>query len=295
MMEIFPFFYSLFAQPFVEYAFMRRALVTCLALGLSGAPLGVFLIMRRMTLMSDALSHAMLPGVGLAFLFAGASLGAMMAGGIAAALLVAIAGGLIARATPLREDASFTGMYLIALAAGVALISLKGGAADIQHILLGNVLGVDGESLRLTALIASASLLSFAAFYRGICLESYDPDYVRGFGRGGVAMHLLFLTLLTLNLVAAFQALGTLMALGLMVLPALSARFWMRGVDGAVVFSVLFAWMMALAGLLLSYHGDLPSGPAIVLSGGGMYVISLVFGRYGGLLAALPRRHHRTG
>ncbi len=284
--------YEYVIQPFAEYGFMSRALVACVALAVGGAPLGVFLVMRRMTLVGDAMSHAILPGASLAFLLFGVSLWPMTLGALAAGVLVAAAAGAAARFTHLKEDASFTGMYLLSLAAGIMIISLKGSAVDLMHILFGNVLAVDSQSLILVTGIATLSALTMAAVYRGLVLECFDPGYLRAIRARGEWMHQLFLLLLVLNLVAAFQALGTLMALGLIVLPAISSRFWMRGMDGAIIFSVCCAIFSAMSGLLLSYHYSLPSGPAIVMMAGGIYVVSVLFGLQGSIAArCLPHKH----
>jgi len=282
-------------QPFVDYGFMRRALAACAALAIGGAPLGVFLVLRRMTLAGDAMSHAILPGVSLAFLFFGLSLKAMTLGGLLAGLLVAFAAGAVTRLTPLKEDASFTGTYLLSLALGVLILSVHGNSIDLAHVLFGNVLAVDNASLLLVTFIATVSLLTLAAIYRSLIVECFDADYLRAVGGHGAAVHQLFLGLVALNLVSAFQALGTLMALGVMVLPAIASRFWSRTVDGAIAVAIGFALCSAFIGLLFSYHYGAPSGPAIVLTAGLFYVISVTAGRYGSIGARFfPRRHYAS-
>ncbi len=210
---------DLIVGPFAEFAFMRRALVATVALSMSAAPLGVFLSLRRMSLLGDALSHAVLPGVAIGFMLAGLSLGAMAAGGVVAGLLVAALAGMISRATPLKEDASLAALYLMALALGVTLISRQGSQLDLLHILFGSALGVDEAGLLLVASVASISLLALAAMYRGLVLETFDPIYLSATGHRGWVWQQGFLMLVVINLVAGFQTLGTLMAVGLMMLP----------------------------------------------------------------------------
>jgi len=270
-------------QPFTEYAFMRRALVATFALSLGSAPLGVLLVLRRMSLLGDALGHAMLPGVAAGFLMAGFSVWAMSAGGFVAALVVALTAGLLTRATALREDANFAALYLIALAAGVMMVTARGSSVDLMHLLFGTILAVDDASLLLIAAVASVTLLSLAWFYRPLLAECVDPGFLRSVGGIGARMHLLFLTLVAANLVAGFQALGTLMAVGMMMLPAAAARFWGTEVWSIAVLAAALAALSGLLGLLLSYHGEYPSGPAIVLVAGLFYVVSLVVGPRGGL------------
>lgn len=284
--------YEAILQPFVEYGFMRRALAACAALAVSGAPLGVFLVLRRMTLVGDAMSHAILPGVSLAFLAFGLSLMPMTLGGLLAGLLVAAAAGAVTRFTPLKEDASFTGAYVMSLAAGVLILSLHGTSTDLMHVLFGNVLAVDKASLLLVTSIASLSLLLLALIYRALIVECFDPEFLRGVRGGGGWIQQVFLLLVVLNLVAAFQSLGTMMAMGVMVLPAIAARFWTKNIDAAMGISVAFALAASFTGLLLSYHYALPSGPAIVMTAGAFYVASLLAGRHGSLRANLLRSKH---
>ena len=171
--------------PFAEFSFMRRALVATLALSLSAAPLGVFLTLRRMSLLGDALSHAVLPGVAIGFMLSGLSLTAMALGGVLAGMLVAGIAGLVTRFTTLKEDASLAALYLVALALGVMLISGHGTQLDLLHILFGSALGVDGQGLLMVAGVASVSLLLLAAMYRGLVLESFDPVFLGAAGRRG--------------------------------------------------------------------------------------------------------------
>ena len=280
--------------PFAEFAFMRRALVATLALSLSAAPLGVFLTLRRMSLLGDALSHAVLPGVAVGFMLFGLSLPAMAAGGVLAGLLVAGIAGLVSRATSLKEDASLAALYLVALALGVALISRQGSQLDLLHILFGSALGVDASGLLLVAGVASVSLLALAAGYRGLVLETFDPVFLSASGHRGWVWQQGFLMLVVLNLVAGFQTLGTLMAVGLMMLPAVSARLWHEQLSAQLINASAQAMAASLAGLLLSYHLDTPSGPTIIGCAGVLYALSLLLSP-GGWLPRLAKRRHRVG
>lgn len=289
-----PDLHGLLVAPFAEFAFMRRALVASLALALGCAPVGVLLILRRMSLVGDALSHAILPGAAVAFLFAGLSLGAMALGGFVAGLLTALGAGALSRLTPLREDATFAVFYLVALASGVMLVSATGSSVDLLHVLFGSVMAVDDTALILVATVASVSMLAVAALFRGLVFQSFDGDFLRVGGGPERALHAVFLVLLVANLVAAFLALGTLMAVGLMMLPAAAARSWARSVAGMIGVATALAALSAYAGLVLSFATDAPAGPAIILAAGACYALSVLFGPVGGLLLrALPRRHLR--
>ncbi|MFG6414310.1 metal ABC transporter permease [Roseateles sp. DC23W] len=275
--------YELLAAPFVDFGFMRRALVACLALALGSAPVGVLLVLRRMSLVGDAMAHALLPGAALGAAVAGFSLWAMSLGGFLAALAVAVAASWLTQRTAQREDASFTALYLIALAAGVMLVSSRGSSVDLMHLLFGSVLAVDDAALLLVAGVASVSLLALAAAYRPLVVACIDPSWLRQMGAGGWAGTVL-LVLAVANLVACFQALGTLMSVGLMMLPATSARFWVARIAPQMAVAALLALLSGVAGLLLSFHGEQASGPAIVLVAGGFYLLSLLFGTREGLL-----------
>jgi len=282
-------------DPFIEFGFMRRALVACVALGLGSAPIGTLLVLRRMSLVGDAMAHALLPGAAIGFAVAGFSLVAMGGGGFVAALLVALLAGWVSHATAQREDASFAAFYLIALAAGVMIISTRGTPVDLMHVLFGSILAVDDAALLLVAGVTSATLLALALLYRPLVVECVDPGFLRSVGGPAAAMHHGFLVLLVLNLVSGFQALGTLMAVGLMMLPATAARFWAQEVWSLAAVAALIAMAAGAGGLLLSYHLNLPSGPSIVLLAGIAYIASLLFGRRDSLLARqLALRWHRT-
>lgn len=276
-------------QPFADYGFMRRALAGCLALSAGAAPLGTILLLRRMSLVGDAMSHAILPGAALGYLLFGLSLPAMTMGGLAAGLTVAMLSGVVTRYTALREDASFAGFYLISLALGVLLISLRGSNVDLLHVLFGSVLALDDPTLYLTATIAMLSMLGLALVYRPLLMECLDPGYLRLQGRMGRISHAVFMLLLVLNLVGGFHSLGTLMAVALVVLPAASARFWLRGVGLQMALSMGIAMAGSVLGLLLSYHAGIAASAAIALGLGLLYLLSLCLGRLGSVRAQRQR------
>ena len=284
--------YDILISPFLEFDFMRRALVATLALSLGAAPIGVILMLRRMSLMGDAMAHAILPGAAVGFLVAGLNLFAMSIGGLIAGLLVALLAGAVARATELKEDASLAACFLVSLALGVTIVSARGTNIDLLHFLFGNVLGLDTATLVLIAAISTLSLLILALIWRPLVLECVDPGFLRSISRAGAPVHIAFLGLVVLNLVGGFQALGTLLAVGLMMLPAFTARFWTRDITAMIVAAVVVGALAGYFGLLLSFHAGVAAGPAIILVAGALYLGSVLFGRVGGILRQLfPKQH----
>lgn len=287
--------WEIFFSPFAEFGFMRRALFGCIAISVGATPVGVFLMLRRMSLTGDAMAHAILPGAAVGYLIFGLSLGAMTIGGLIAGMAVALLSGFVTRVTALREDASLAAFYLISLALGVLIVSTRGSNVDLMHVLFGTVLALDDAALILLCSIASLSVLVLAALFRPLVLECADPQFLRSVSGLSAVTHLTFLALVVLNLVGGFHALGTLMAVGIMILPAAAARFWAESIGGLITAAVVTAVFSSLCGLLLSYYFSLPSGPAIILVAGIVYGVSLVIGPAHGLIArTLPRFHIET-
>jgi zinc/manganese transport system permease protein len=278
--------------PFTEFEFMRRALAAVIALALGGAPIGVFLMLRRMSLVGDAMAHAILPGAAIGFLLSGLNLFAMTTGGLIAGFSVAILAGVVARTTELKEDASLATFYLVSLALGVTIVSIKGTNIDLLHVLFGDILAMDDPTLLVVAFNATISLVVLAVIFRPLVIESVDPVFLRTVSHAGAPAHLLFLALVVINLVNGFQALGTLLAVGLMILPAGIARFWSRDISGMIAIAVGSAIVSGYAGLVLSFQTRVPSGPAIILAASALYIASLLFGSVGGLFRRMfPGRH----
>jgi zinc/manganese transport system permease protein len=287
--------HDLLIAPFAEFAFMRRALAGSVALAIAGPPLGVFLILRRMALTGDAVGHAILPGAALGYLAAGLSLGPMTIGGLAAGLIVAAGSGVVARATILREDASLAAFYLISLALGVTIVSLRGSNIDLLHVLFGSVLALDDATLILLASIASMTLAGLAILYRPLVLETVDTGFLASVSKSGGLVQIAFLALVVLNLVGAFQAIGTLLAVGMMMLPAASARLITQDMTAMIAIAAAQGIVAGYAGLVVSFHAGLPSGPLIILMAGFLYLLALVFGPAGGVLRRFKTGRHLEG
>ena len=284
--------YDWLIAPFVEFEFMRRALAGTIALALGAGPIGVFLMLRRMSLVGDAMAHAILPGAAVGFLLSGLNLFAMTAGGLIAGCVVALLTGIVARMTELKEDAALATFYLLSLALGVTIVSMKGTNIDLLHVLFGSVLALDNQTLVLIAGNATITLVVLALIYRPLVIECVDPGFLRSVSTAGAPAHLAFLALVVINLVSGFHALGTLLAVGIMMLPAATGRFWARDITLMVLIAAGCGMFSGYAGLLISYHAGVPSGPAVILVAGVLYLTSLLFGHVGGLVRqVLPQRH----
>jgi len=267
---------GLLIGPFEAFGFMRIALVASFALALANGPIGTLLLMRRESLSGNVLSHAVMPGAALGYLYAGYSLAALSFGGLLTGLIVAGLAALKTRSKPQRQDASLIAFYLVSLSSGILIVAARGSQADLMHVLFGTVLAVDVAALLLIASITSLTLLVIAALYRPLAVESFDPAFLRAAGGGGGVFRAIFITLVVLNLVASFQAFGTLLAIGPMLLPAAAARCWTHKVWPMIALATVIGMAAALAGLLISYYANLPSGPAIVMGAGLIYGISLL-------------------
>ena len=266
--------HAFFVEPFETLAFMRTALVACLALALSNGAVGTLLVLRRMTLDGQVLGYAVMPGAAIGFLYAGPSQAWLSLGGLASGFAVAALAGLGAR-EPARRDVGLVAFYLIALSLGVLLVAWRGSNVDIMRVLFGTVLAIDRGALLQIAAASSVIVLLIAALYRPLAVGAFDPAFLRSVG-APAPYGAVFSGLVVMALVASFQAFGTLLALGPMLLPAAAARCWQLGAATSIALAIGFGLATSMAGLLVSYHGNVPSGPAIVLSAGLLFASSSI-------------------
>jgi zinc/manganese transport system permease protein len=263
-----------FFGPFTENQFMQLALAACCLMSLSAAPLGVFLSFKRMSLTGDALGHALLPGAATGYLIFGLNVSAMTLGGLFTGLLIAFASSFLSFRKKSTADSSLAALYLISLSLGVVLVSLKGTQMDLMHFLFGHLLAVDPSALFVIGGVACFTLVILFLILKALLLQVSDPTWAQFRNIPIRQVEFIFLFLVVLNLVAAFQVLGTLMAVGLMILPGVSARLWSHSIQGLIGISIVIALIGCFAGLLLSFYTNLPSGPTIVLTLGLIYLAS---------------------
>jgi zinc/manganese transport system permease protein len=276
-------------EPF-QYGFMQRGLLTAWLLCLSGALLGPILVLRRLSLMGDALSHSLLPGVALAYFLFGPGMGALLTGALLAGLFTAVGSAALGRLTRLKDDAAFGALFVICFAAGIALMSAMPTRLDLMHFLFGNILGVSSGDVKLAATTAALTLAAFALWRRPILLHTFDPVFHRATGGRGGWVHVGVLALVVLNLVAALQTMGIVLALGLFLLPALTAYLWCDRLAPLCALACALGTLGSLGGLLLSYHFGLASGAASVLTLGAAFLTSAVLSPHHGALARLLAR-----
>ena len=271
---------------------LKSAAAGAVALAFGGAPLGVLMIARRLSLMGDALSHGILPGVAIAYLLAGRDPVALTFGALAAGLIVAGLSSLLARTGKLPDDAAFAIFYLSALALGVLLLGRMGKAGEMEALLFGSTQALDAHSLILAGAAASATLIGLALFLRGVLGEGADPVFMKTLGARFGLSHLLLMLLLALNLVAGFRAFGALMTVALMTVPAAAARFWAKGYGGQAVWAVALSAASGLTGLALAAMWDVEPGAVMTLCAAGLFAVSAIAGTNGGLLqTGLARAH----
>jgi ABC-type Mn2+/Zn2+ transport system permease subunit len=207
------------AEPF-EYEFMRRALVACVLIGFTNGFLGAYVVLRRLALVADALSHSMLPGLALAAMLIGLNPGGLLLGGLFAAIFVALGGHVIASSSRVKDETAVAALYIFAFALGIALIKYARVKISLEHFLFGNVLGIADTDLLTSYLISVVTLLSLVALQRPLLLALFEASVARTQGiRVGLLLGLLVI-LIVLAMVSSLQAIGVLLSLGLLVLPA---------------------------------------------------------------------------
>jgi zinc/manganese transport system permease protein len=266
--------WSILVAPFSEYAFMRSALVACMALAVASGPLGTLLLLRRMGLVGDVLSHAVMPGAAVGFALAGSALAVLSIGGLLTGIAVVLLMILGTRFGAQREDASLAAFYFASIGVGVLVVSLRGTNLDLMHVLLGTVLAIDVPALILIVALASVVVAVLALIFRPLAIQSFDPAFLRTMGGSDSTYRAIFLVLVVLDLVAGFQAFGTLLAGVPLLLPAAAARCWARRIGPLVGLSIGFGMVAGYAGLLVSYHLNVPSGPAIACAAALIYAVS---------------------
>ncbi len=283
--------WDLLIEPF-RYEFMQRALLACLFIGFTNGFLGTYVVLRRLALMADALSHSLLPGLAVAAIVAGLSPGGLLLGGLIAAAFVVIGGILISRSTRLKDETAIASLYIVAFALGIILIKFARVRISLDHFLFGNILGLGVSDLWLSFAISTVTLLTLIALQRPLLLTLFEAGVARSLGLRVGALHLILISFIVLAMLSSLQAVGVLLSLGLLILPA--ATFYLLTDRYALMLwgSALWGTVAAIIGLWISFHANLPSGPAIVILLGLGLVLAYLFSPAYGILARLRHPRH---
>lgn len=269
------------------YAFVRQALLAAVVVGTVCAVMGSFLLVRRWALLGDAISHAVLPGVALAFLLGWP----YVVGALVTGLLTALGIGVVERHTRLKQDAAMGLLFITAFAFGLAIISRIRSPVDLFHVLFGNVLAVSRGDLVLTAASGAVVVGTIAFLYKELLLWAFDPVMAESVGLPVRRLHYLMLLLTSLTIVAALQAVGIVLVVAMLIAPPATAAMFSDRLHRLILGAVLVGVLTAVAGFWLSYVLDIASGATMVLVGAGLFALAALFApRRGVVVRALRRR-----
>lgn len=284
--------YDLLIYPFAEYSFMSKALLSCILISISAPILGIFLTIKKLSLTGDAISHAILPGVAIGYAIAGMSLTAMTIGGFIAGSIVIVLSSFLSRLTNKSDDSSLASFYLISLATGILIITLNGSNIDLLSILFGSLLTTNNESLLIIFIVSITSVITLFVIKRPFIIDCVDPQFLKNNGINGNIFNIIFMILVVFNLIAGFQTIGTLMAVGLFILPSTILRLWINNIIALCFLSPIIVILSCYIGLIISFYLDYPSSPVIIVLLGSFYLLSLIFGLNGGLLWKIIKLKH---
>jgi ABC-type Mn2+/Zn2+ transport system permease subunit len=273
-------------EPFT-FGFMQRGLVASLMVGILCAVIGCYVVLRSMAFLGDALAHAILPGVAVAYLLKGS----LFVGALAAALLVALGIGLLSRQGSIKEDTAIGILFAAALSLGIALISTaKTYAMDLTHILFGNVLGVSSGDLWLTAGVGLLVLAAIVLFYKEFLVISFDPVLAATLRLPAELLRTLMLVLIALTIVVSLQTVGVGLVTAMLVTPAATASLLTRRLLSMMAISAAVGGLSAVIGLFLSYHVNIASGAAVVMTATCFFILAYLVAPRRGIFWRLLRR-----
>jgi ABC-type Mn2+/Zn2+ transport system permease subunit len=279
------------SDPF-RHEFMQRAFLGCAIIGFTNGCLSTFIVLRRLALMADAMAHSLLPGLAVAALLFGLAPGGLFLGAVVAALLVALGTQLISRSSRIKEDTSLGLLFACAFSLGLVLLSLSPVRVELHHYLFGNILGLSDADLWIIYGISLVVLPLLVALERPLFLTIFEPSIAASQGVPVTALNYLVMGVLVLSMISSLQAVGVVLALGMLVAPAATiylfsdsyaALFWGGGLLGMIG---------SCLGLAISCWLDLPSGACIVLLLGLIFLVSLLFSPRYGVLSRFFRRRH---
>ncbi len=260
-----------FIEP-LSYGFMQRSLGIAIVVGIIGAIVGSYLMVQRLALLGDAISHSVLPGLALAFWFnVNIFLGAFLAGILSVVLIT-----WIHRRSPIKEDAAMGIVFSSFFALGITLITTiqKDNKIDLNHFLFGNILGVTGQDVWETALLGIIIVAVVILFYKELLFYTFDPEGAEATGLPVGKLNLGLMVLIALTVVASLKAVGVILVLALLVIPSATAYLWVPRLHQVMGLGAVVGVVASVSGMYLSYWQNLPSGPAIVLVAAGFFFIT---------------------
>lgn len=271
----------------LAYGFMQRGMLAAVMVGILCAVVGCYVVLRSMAFLGDAMAHAILPGVAVAYLLQGN----LIVGALVAAVLVALGIGLFSRQGTIKEDTAIGILFAAALSLGVVLISsIKTYAVDLTHILFGNVLGVNTGDLWLTAGLGIVILGAVVLLYRPFLIISFDPVLAATLRLPAELLRNVMLILLALTVVVSMQTVGVGLVAAMLVTPAASAYLLTKRLSTMMILAAAIGAFSSLAGLYLSYYLNVASGAAIILAATAVFVLVFLFAPQRGLAWSYMRR-----
>ncbi len=269
---------------------MQRALLGCLLIGFTNGYLSAFVVLRRMALLADALSHSLLPGLAVGAIFFGLAPLGLFAGALCAAGMVALGGQLISRSSRLKDDTAIASLYTVAFALGILLLNYSKVRVDLHHFLFGNILGLTDMDLWISYGISAVTLLLLVSQQRSLLLCLFDPAVAKSQGVAVTRVLYLLMTLMVLAMISSLQAVGVVLSLGLLVMPGATIYLWSDSFDAMAWGGGVLGMIGSCIGLLISYWTNIGSGPAIVMVLGVFLMASYLLSPRYGILVRLLRR-----
>ena len=263
-------------EPFTQFLFMKKALFACISISLTGGPVGLLLLLRKMSLMGEALSHGIFPGIVIAFLIFGFWLPGFVIGAIIIGLILSMLNRFIHERSILHEDASFSALYLLSLASGVLLLYSFNGNFNILHLLFGNILSIQNDTLAYISILNAVILILLFSFKKRILYDCFDPVFIFFTGGSRTLYHFIIWGSITTLLVSASIAVGTLMAMGLIMIPAITSRLLFKNIWAMMLSSSIIGIVCSYLGLLLSFYNNLPAGASIITLLGILFLITFI-------------------
>ncbi|WP_086097748.1 metal ABC transporter permease [Staphylococcus aureus] len=265
-----------FVEHLFAYQFLNRALITSIIVGIVCGTVGSLIVLRGLSLMGDAMSHAVLPGVALSFLFGiPMFIGALITGMIASIFI-----GYITSSSKTKPDAAIGISFTAFLASGIIIISLINTTTDLYHILFGNLLAITNSAFLTTIVIGSIVLILIIIFYRPLMISTFDPTFSRMSGLNTTLLHYFVMLLLSLVTVASIQTVGIILVVALLITPASTAFLISKKLYSMMIIASLISVISSIVGLYYSYIYNIPSGATIVLCTFVIYIITLFFTKF---------------